>query len=283
MRLLAKRAWNVYQNEGILSVVGKSSRYLTRAFTDAVGERGLYNSDKYIEFLRWTNTGFGQYDALADPYKIVAVDPADIEYVTGRGPNPGQFQWQDVGKVTDGSWDQSDERVEELPVVRALRQRFEEDTPWEELEFIQRVKREAKRGNPIWRGCTSLEDVERACERVDELYRRIQTGGYRSKCDLLESGDIDRQKSGAKRRFEPYDEVVVDIGREGEFLFVDGRHRLAIARILDLQKIPVRISARHAIWQQKREIYVDESNFDEIPDQHRDHPDLQDIISDSYD
>ena len=39
--------------------------------------------------------------------------------------------------------------------------------------------------------------------------------------------------------------VEVCIGREGEYLFVDGRHRLAIALYLKIEKIPVEVMYKH--------------------------------------
>jgi hypothetical protein len=39
--------------------------------------------------------------------------------------------------------------------------------------------------------------------------------------------------------------VEVCIGREGEYLFVDGRHRLAIALYLKIEKIPVKVMYKH--------------------------------------
>jgi hypothetical protein len=52
------------------------------------------------------------------------------------------------------------------------------------------------------------------------------------------------------------DEVAVHIGRDGEFLFSDGRHRLAIAQILGIPRIPVVVCWRHRDWHQfKKDIY----------------------------
>ena len=40
-------------------------------------------------------------------------------------------------------------------------------------------------------------------------------------------------------------EVEVAISREGEVLFVDGRHRLSIAKILEIKEIPVIVDLWH--------------------------------------
>lgn len=43
-------------------------------------------------------------------------------------------------------------------------------------------------------------------------------------------------------------EILVDVGRDGELLLVDGRHRLSIAKILGLDEIPVVKHVRHEQW-----------------------------------
>jgi len=196
------------------------------------------------------------------------------------GPNPGRFQWQDLGTVQGGDWDRSDDQVEDLPVVGALRDRYENGREWEDIEFIQHVIEQTKRGRVIWRGCASEKDVWDACARVDHLYECIQNQGYRTKRELVQQDGLSPDKYVDGDRFNCYDEVVVDIGRDGKFLFVDGRHRLTIAKILDLDEIPVRISARHKQWQQVREqaanADVNEKSLESIT-RHRNHPDLKNM------
>ncbi|WP_255192169.1 ParB/RepB/Spo0J family partition protein [Natronobeatus ordinarius] len=278
MQKLLRRALHVYRNEGLISTIEKSARFVPRYVRHVLGTKGLYGSPRYRKLLCWWNSR--PYSAVADPFKIVRVDPTEITHVTGRGPNPGRFQWQDLGTVQGGDWDQSDERVEDLPVVQALRQRFEDGKEWEDIEFIQHVLEQAERGHVIWRGCASEEDVWEACTRVDRLYERIRDQGYRSKQELVQQGELFPDKYVEGDRFNCYDEVIVDVGRDGQFLFVDGRHRLGIAKILELEEIPVRISARHAQWQQLREP-LHETPVEEVPstvEQHIDHPDLQELI-----
>ncbi len=266
----------MYKNEGAISTIKKSTRFVPRYLGHALGTKGLYGSPHYRSLLCWWNARPYSVD---DPFRIVRLNPNEITHVTGRGPNPGRFQWQDLGTIQDGDWDQSDDRIEDLPVVGALRDRFENSMDWEDMEFIQHVIEQAKRGRVIWRGSASEEDVWDACNRVDRLYERIQNQGYRSKQELVEQGDLSPDKYVGGDRFNCYDEVVVDIGRDGQFLFVDGRHRLAIAKILDIEEIPIRISARHVDWQRKRKLYAEKPKTDDIPSKYHQHPDMQHIIS----
>ena len=280
MRNLVRRAKSVYRDEGLRPVVEKSARFVPRYVRHVIGVKGLYRRPRYRSLLLWWNSR--PYTAVADPFTIVKVDPNRIIHVTGRGPNPGRFQWQDLGKIEKGNWDMNDERFEDLPVVRALRQRFEDGIDWENVEFVQQVIAQVEHGNVIWRGCSNEQEVWNACTRVDRLYERIQSNGYRSKQSLVEQGEAHPDKYTKGDGFNRYDEVVVDIGRDGQFLFVDGRHRLAIAKILGLEEIPVRISARHTEWQRIREEFDQTASLDQLPASVRDHlghPDLGDVWS----
>lgn len=224
----------------------------------------------------WWNSGRGRYDALADPFKVVRIDPADVEYVTGRGPNPGRFQWIDIGTVAGGDWDRSDERYDDLPFYRAVRRHFEDGVPWEETTFVRRVHEAVEEGRVVWRGAESHEEVRAACERIDRLYERIRNEGYRSRAELV---DEDAVETGGPipERLQRRDEVVVDIGRDGDFLFVDGRHRLSIVKVLDLDELPVRVSARHRQWQLHRDAVHAGERDPRTPDDNV-HPDLRDLV-----
>lgn len=281
MHELLHRARRVYRTEGLIRTIEKSIHFILRYIPHLAGKRRLYGSQRYRNLLFWWNSR--QHSAVADPFKIIHVDPALITRVTGRGPNPGRFKWRDIGKVQGGNWDKSENQFEILPVVQALRQRFDEGKDWDDIEFIRNVIAESQRGHVIWRGCASDADVRAACAQVDELYEAIQNQGYLSKQELLNQNASSPNKYVEGDGFERYDEVLVDIGRDGEFLFVDGRHRLAIAKILDVDVIPVRISARHTEWQGIRETVAETPRFElsDAVEQYLDHPDLSDVLKEN--
>ncbi len=96
MRTLVLRALRAYRSEGLVSTVKKSTRFVPRYLRHVIGTKGLYGSPYYRNLLCWWNARPYSVD---DPFTIVRVDPDEIIHVTGRGPNPGRFQWQDLGKV----------------------------------------------------------------------------------------------------------------------------------------------------------------------------------------
>jgi hypothetical protein len=95
------------------------------------------------------------------------------------------------------------------------------------------MRRSVETGRPRFKYRT-VKDLPRQWRRIETLYERIERQGLRTQREL-----------GTLR---PWDEVVVAIGRDGRRLFLNGRHRLAIARILDLPEIPVLVGLRHRDW-----------------------------------
>jgi hypothetical protein len=71
-------------------------------------------------------------------------------------------------------------------------------------------------------------------------------------------------------------EIVVDVGRDGDLLLVSGKHRLFLARVLELDTVPVAFLVRHANWMQTRRVIAsDSSSTDEGRERH---PDLRDLL-----
>jgi len=123
MRTLLRRATQVYHEEGLVPTIEKSMRFVSRYLRHVLGVNGLYGIDHYQRLLVWWNAR--PHADTVDPFTVIDIDPTEIAHVTKRGPIPGRFQWQDIGRVQGGTWDRSDDCVEDLPVVRALRYRFE--------------------------------------------------------------------------------------------------------------------------------------------------------------
>jgi hypothetical protein len=137
-------------------------------------------------------------------------------------------------EVHDGDWDAAlDERFDETDVFKALEDHLVLGRPWEESPFYQRVITAINRGVTKF-GCSTEEEFRERSEVIDRLYCEIAANGYRTQSELGTD--------------QANDEIRVAIRRDGRFLFLDGRHRLAIARILGLPQVPVRVTQRHAEW-----------------------------------
>ncbi len=176
-------------------------------------------------------------DGAIDPHRTLWVDPADIRYACIWGPDSYR-KFEDRGKILGGSWDSNVEEFESLDVYRGLREHFVEGKPWSQTDYYQRVLGQVLGGHHK-RGMTTRTDVDARCAELDRLYRQINDDGYKSLDEV-------RARPTTSTGYE--DEVSVRIGRDGDLLFEDGRHRLAIAKILGVERIPVKVTVRHSEW-----------------------------------
>lgn len=115
---------------------------------------------------------------------------------------------------------------------------------------------------------------------MDELYKKIDREGFKP-TEIMMNGDPKSAIKNGGDITEHLDNIMVDIGRDGQFLFVDGKHRLSIAKILDIDKIPANILVRHKEWQTVREEVAQASSADELNDRtynYLQHPDIADIV-----
>jgi hypothetical protein len=225
--------------------------------------------------LRWLANRL-RYDAPPAPYRLIEVDPATIERIV---PVPGP-KFTNAGAVVGGDWDRTDERFEETDVFRAYERHFEAGVPWQATEFYDRVVREIESGQPRW-GCRSRHEFDERCERLDRLYERIATEGYRTQPEIRADGGSDPiegdrdTENGRELKTEQFKhEVAVNVARDGEVCFADGRNRLSIAKLLDLDSVPVRVLRRHRRWQAVRDAAT---RGDPIPPEHSSHPDLAEV------
>ncbi|AXR82845.1 hypothetical protein AArcMg_2856 [Natrarchaeobaculum sulfurireducens] len=117
---------------------------------------------------------------------------------------------------------------------------------------------------------------ERKCAKIEHLHDQIMTEGFRAQRELL-AKDPEVTWSSANATISPItNEITVDIGRDGELLWnMLGKHRLSIAKVTDVEVVPVLVFSRHRRWQDIRDRYETERT---IPKQYSDHPDLRDIL-----
>jgi len=220
---------------------------------------------------------------LPDPDEIFWIDPNLIVRHTNfirsdRSVNPEDRVFDtvaDKGKVYGGDWDISTYQFTDLAVYKAIEERILKGRDWSETAFYQNLSENISDRSP-WR-IRSRDDLDMRCAYLDELIISIKNDGFRLAHEVVLNGEERSIKH--HRRFGNY--VTVNISRSGEFLFQDGRHRLAIARVLGIQKIPVKVLVRHADWVTARCHYlnvngkVDQDIEDKLCSIDSRHPDLQ--------
>lgn len=172
------------------------------------------------------------------------------------------------GRILGGDWDLKTIAFEDMDVWKAFTHRFVDGKPWSETSFYRRIANTIGGGVRMW-GCTSQAEFEVRLEKLDALFKSIQEGGYRTQDELGATSP-----AGGNG-----DEVQVHIGRDGDYIFADGRHRLSIAKILGLDRIPVKVSRRHKRWASFRrdiQMYIRQGGKLYAPILH---PDLSDMPS----
>lgn len=158
----------------------------------------------------------------AQDENVYWVAPSEIEYCAG-------IDTLHFGQVMDGNWDLQPEPFDtKVSFYPSLTQRFKNGVSWEETDYYKDLMESIKAGE-IRFNCYSQSDVITRCTQLEALFLDIQDNGWKQN-----EGD---------------DYITVNIGREGDLLFADGRHRLSIAKFLKLEKVPVKISVRHQKWQ----------------------------------
>lgn len=175
-------------------------------------------------------------------HKVYWIDPHEIVYAT-----PGKafdiFEYK--GRVIGGNWDRLIHRFDELSIYISYKERLSKGTSWKELPYYQDILDLIAMRIPVW-GCKSREDLDRRCLLLDKLFEDIKQNGYKTQAVLQ------KEKHTI---LDLEDEITVNIGRHGDLLFCNGRHRLTIAKIAGMKEIPVKITVRHIEWEAfKREI-----------------------------
>ncbi|WP_156000875.1 hypothetical protein [Thioalkalivibrio sp. ALJT] len=131
-------------------------------------------------------------------------------------------------------------------VYQACESVFLQGGCWEDTEYFKKILKKIEGGRVLW-NCQNRDDlVRRFYVDIQGIYDSMKLNGF-----LLQEEIISEKKphermlgvwnkgSGERHRLSKRHEVQIGIGQSGKVLFFDGRHRLAIAKILKIGKIPV--------------------------------------------
>lgn len=177
----------------------------------------------YLNFIKLKN--FSRKNIFQDIYYV---NPDDIQNESWKYFNI----FKETGVSISWDWDLQWKSFEENTIYLALKERFIEKKVWRESQYFLKFSKEISAWRLMW-NCSSDEELLTRCSGLDELYNDIKKNWYKRNKDAVTGW---------------YDEVSINIWRHGELLFNDGAHRLSMAKILGLKKIPVRIIVRHKSW-----------------------------------
>ena len=190
----------------------------------------------------------------ADPNKIIYVNPSDIQYESHS--KWGTFL-RKPGRIIGGKWDQSLPKFTDRIQYEGIKSHFVEGVDWKETQYYQ----ERLRGNIG--ELNEEEKIDEYMNKIDNLYHSVKNNSYK----LQEELDTSEWYHNQKR------EIGVNIGRDGKFIWhFDGQHRLSIAKILNIDKVPVRVLVRHRRWESIRNKIKSGCN-NKVPNEYSSHPD----------
>ena len=198
---------------------------------------------------------------------LATFDSLDVQHAEVLWVDPSKitlsyaFPQAQSGEVLGGDWDtEAKSFSSSISFYDSLVERVTNNKDWKETTYYSDVMTSIANGNARF-GCQTESEFLLRLDKLDALFAEIRDEGWQQ-----------REKS---------DFVTVNIGRNGELIFNDGRHRLSIAKVLGLKSIPVKVAIRHPLWQDfKNEIALYADNHGEGNVYTKiDHPDLVEVAS----
>ena len=169
---------------------------------------------------------------------ITLINPQDIKYL------PVKDFIVDNGneKIANGNWDLALTQFNDLAVYKAYEDVFFNEKSWEETELY---------AGEYQAGITRLRDFKVMGQDVITVWKNLR-------CKYLSFIFASMRAFGFHQ--DPYsDYVSILIGRNGEVILNNGRHRLAAAKLLNIKEIPVVIDVRHTNWVEFKNSILDYS------------------------
>ncbi|MDQ1081509.1 hypothetical protein QE401_004035 [Pseudoroseomonas cervicalis] len=176
---------------------------------------------------------------------------------------PGRLEWQLLDVVSDGrrafrlaqrfldagDWSGAGEPLPSSVVHLEMAALCDPARPLPESEIYRYMLRRAAAGQPERRNGVALASpglIDAYFAHYAALRDRLRQEGYRPRAALAPEAGHRLRGAGAARREA---EVGVAIGPGGEVLrLLGGRHRTALAQLLGLPAMPVRVRLVHAHW-----------------------------------
>jgi len=169
----------------------------------------------------------------SDPYSVLYVDPSEIVHISGLHDQKRR------GWVVDGDWDERGESFDKLSLPQSIKAHYQDNVPWEDT--------------PLATEYDDSDSFRQKCKKIERLHDSIEQDGFQLQRELADSSPREVWKS-ANATIAPFtNEITVDIGRDGEIIWnMLGKHRLSIAKALELEQVPVMIYSRHREWELRR-------------------------------
>lgn len=205
----------------------------------------------------------GIFTAIAPPEKIIWVRPDDITCKISPSTDLSLY----CNDIFPGDWDLHTMELGRIVKHRSIVQHFQDAVDWQDTDLFKDIYTRMFECGETVKGLENISALKLYYERhFDGLYEDIKEQGFRVVVD--EDG----------RMNIPH----VHIARDGRILFGNnGNHRLAIAKILGVERIPCHVRARHLVWQQLRDRVTKhgpETCWEAVDPKFATHADLDDLL-----
>lgn len=169
--------------------------------------------------------------------ECIYVDPQQVilAYVPKGTSEAPSFRRRHSGLVRDGDWDRSVKPVSDGVKERAIKDHFLNNVSWEDTGVIDYLMSDVHRKGSA-DGFSTVEEIRNRYARMDVLFEDIRRSGRMKTRTELDSY-LRREHGG----------VYVHIARDGTPLKAGGgTHRLVIAKLLGLRRMPAHLGVIHA-------------------------------------
>lgn len=145
-------------------------------------------------------------------------------------------------------------RFEQGMVYEAFHAVFVAGQPWESTRWFKYNLGLIRKGRVLWQCRTGEELLKRLNQEVRALYASIARHGFLRQEQIATRVQLEPEVFSRfagddyHSRLSPSHEIKVGINERGRLLFLDGRHRLAIAKLLGVGRIPVRVVFVHPTY-----------------------------------
>jgi len=198
----------------------------------------------------------------ADPLKTVWINPDRIKYVSNIHYTRPLGQIDTVSRKRE---------FEKLPAYIGLEKYFRHNDPLDYKKFFERRTENSKNWG------LAANQFEERLKDLEELHDNIKEEGYKTQKELFIQN---RHNTVIKNNDAPHpllNEIKADISGSGEFLWrTRGKHRLVIAKLLKIDKVPVLIGTRDPKWEK---ILRKSKKDKRTKDKYAKHPDIKQSIS----
>jgi len=219
----------------------------------------------------WIECGYKQRIEI-NPFRVLWINPNQITTSGGvTVQRDGRFSCH----VLNGDWDLAEEQYEDANLLILLQEHFQYGGDWFDTSFYPKNLKNIEVREIAWNGCRSEIIILAKCAKLDQLFDAIKNTGY-----LIPDG-LNYGETGLIEACVPHD-IAVNIGRDGKFIFWDGRLWLSIAKILALPLIPVRVVIRPNHLQDFRDKIVlgrRKNNLSEYLQSQISHPNIYYLIA----